>query len=131
MADESCLLAYRQNRSSVMTMNANSLGNPVTAGGLLAMIPALLIRNICALSAQTIKCKAPTRSIPGALIFLTACVLRACRTIRLSMHWQKGNVAICVALAWVSLGQIAEAAAPNVGQGAQTTDDQHAREIVD
>ncbi len=114
-----------------MTMNANSLGNPVTAEGLLAMIPAVPIRDICALSAQTIKRKAPTTSIPGALIFLTACVLRACRTIRLSMHWQKGNVAICVALAWVSLGQIAEAAAPNVGQGAQTTDDQHAREIVD
>ena len=36
-----------------------------------------------------------------------------------------------MALAWLSLGQIAEAREPSVGQGAQTTNDQHAREIVD
>jgi hypothetical protein len=36
-----------------------------------------------------------------------------------------------VALAWLNLGQIAEATEPNVGQGAQTTDDQRTQQIVD
>jgi outer membrane lipoprotein-sorting protein len=36
------------------------------------------------------------------------------------MRWQKGSVAICLALIWVSLGQVSQAA-----------DDQRAREIVD
>jgi outer membrane lipoprotein-sorting protein len=36
------------------------------------------------------------------------------------MRWQKGSVAICLGLAWLSLGQVSQAA-----------DDQQAREIVD
>ncbi len=112
-------------------MNAKSLCNPVIAGGLLAMIPVLLIGNICALSAQTIKRKAPTAPIPRAIHLLAACISRACQTTRFFMRWKKGRVAICVALAWLSLGQIADAAEPSVGQVDQITDDQHTQQIVD
>ena len=52
--------------------------------------------------------------------FRFACFSRPLPITCLFMRWQKGSVAICLALIWVSLGQVSQAA-----------DDQRAREIVD
>lgn len=69
---------------------------------------------------RTMKGKAPTVAALKALRRLGACFSRLRRTTCL-MRWQKGSVAaICLALTWLSLGQVAHAA-----------DDQRVREIVD
>ena len=59
------------------------------------------VKGICAAFGPTIKGNAPIASARA-------------------MRWQKGGVAICLGLTWLSLGQVSLAA-----------DDQRAREIVD
>jgi outer membrane lipoprotein-sorting protein len=85
-------------------------GYPVTAGGLSAMPATEGVKGICHALGQIMQCDAPTVFVPGAFRCFVACFLR----------WRKAGVAICLALAWLSPGQVCQAA-----------DEQRTREIVD
>jgi len=77
------------------------------------------VQGICAAFGRPIAGDAPTAAIPEAPPFRGACCSRprhkSCRSVR----WRKVRIAICLGLAWLSLGQVAQA-----------TDEQRAQEIV-
>ena len=77
------------------------------------------VKSICAAFGRTMKGNAPPASIPGSRHFFVACFSRPRQTACRFAWWQKGRVAICLGLTWLSLGQVAQAA-----------DDQRAQEIV-
>ncbi len=76
-------------------------------------------KSICAAFGRTMKDNAPPASIPGVRHFFVACFSRFRRAACRFARWQKGRVAICLGLTWLSLAQLAQAA-----------DDQRAQEIV-
>jgi outer membrane lipoprotein-sorting protein len=77
------------------------------------------INGICAAFGRAITGSTPTAAIPQARWFHVACFSRPHQTSCRPTRWQNARVAICLGLAWLSLGQIAQAA-----------DDQRAQEIV-
>lgn len=78
------------------------------------------VKSTCNALVRGTKGNAPIPSVLQALTFLAACISRPGRTTLRFMRWLNGSVAICLALIWLSLGQVSQAA-----------DDQRAREIVD
>jgi len=84
------------------------------------MLAAEGVKSICAVFGRAMQCKARTASILKALALLAAHFRRPGGTTSRLMRWQTGSVAICLGLAWLSMGQASQAA-----------DDRRAREIVD
>ena len=77
------------------------------------------VQSICAAFGRAIAGNAPTAVFPEGPPFRVACSSRPRQTFCRSVRWQTAGRAICLALTWLSLGQVAQAA-----------DDQRAQEIV-
>ena len=78
------------------------------------------VESTCDALARAVRRNAPVPSVLRALPLLVLCMSRLRQTTLRFIRWRKARVAICLALIWLSLGQVSQAA-----------DDQRAREVVD